>query len=101
MSDRIREHARANHALHGVSHQPAADAFLYLLTEVAELGQALRDLRLDDCAETRAQVNAEVADCVIVLDHILEMTTGRLLDGAVTEKVLADRVQLAALGGAR
>jgi hypothetical protein len=99
VSDRIREHARANHALHGVSHQPAADAFLYLLTEVAELGRALRDLRLDDCAETRAHVDAEIADCVIILDHILDRATGRLLDGVIAEKVHADRVKLA-VGGA-
>jgi NTP pyrophosphatase (non-canonical NTP hydrolase) len=99
VSDRIREHSRRNHEQHGVAHQTAADAYLYLITEVAELGQALRDLRLDDCAETRAHVDAEIADCVIVLDHIQEMTTGRLLDGAVADKVRADRVKLA-VGGA-
>lgn len=102
MSDRIREHSRRNHEQHGVARQSAADSFLYLLKEIAELGEALRDQRLNDTAETRAATNAEAADVAIVLDHILDMTTGRLLEGVIAEKVQADRVKLAvAAGGAR
>lgn len=100
MTDRIREHSRTNHAAHGVTGQNPVDSYMKLIEEVAELGQALQDWRRDNCAETRAALDAEIADCTIVIDHILDGTTGRLLGGVVADKVAADRVRLARGGAA-
>lgn len=90
---RLRELARENHTIHGVAGQPAPDAYDYLVKdggEIEELAVALAGWMRTGASRP---VVEEVADCVVILDHILDQVTGgavSLLE-AVAAKVAADR----------
>jgi len=96
VTDTLRALSAENHRIHGVADQPPMPAYRYLIGEVRELGDALLDW--DSAApEYRPAVAhavaAEVADCTIILDHILRMVGGPTLLDAVRDKVAADRAK--------
>jgi len=81
-ADRCRAAARAAHALRGpdVAAQPPLQSYRYLTNpddggEIGELGDALATWVDNPTGENLAAVLAEVGDCGIILDHILDMVT--------------------------
>jgi hypothetical protein len=96
VTDTLRALSEENHRIHGVADQPPLPAYTYLVGEMRELGDALFDWDAADTAHRPGllpAVAAEVADCVIILDHILRMVGGPTVLDAVRDKVAADRVK--------
>jgi hypothetical protein len=93
---RLRELARENHRLHGVPDQSADDSYDYLIADRGEIEELAGALACWMRTGDPAPVVAEVADCVIILDHILDQVTGGAVSmvEAVAAKVAADRVKL-------
>lgn len=106
MTDTLRALSQENHRIHGAANQPPIDALAYLLGdqvdaydltgEVGELREALIAWYRDPSAETISALEAEAADCLIIIDHIVAMCGGRPLIDCVRDKVAADRAKFGA-----
>jgi NTP pyrophosphatase (non-canonical NTP hydrolase) len=91
MTDSLRAATREAHRIRSITEQTPTDALRFLLEEAGELAKAIRK---DD----RGNVAEEVADCVIILDHIADRYDLPSLAQLVGYKVEADRIRLGVAG---
>jgi NTP pyrophosphatase (non-canonical NTP hydrolase) len=89
--DPIRTATRVAHHMRRIADQTPPEALRFLLEEAGELAKAVR-------RDDPRNVAEEVADCVIVLDHIADRYGLPSLAELVGYKVEADRIRLGCVG---